>query len=87
MPTIVDKTVAHMQAGRNEAGEAEPFAARNPITVDGSSCSDVLDSTNNIIIPSVALPLLSSISHAAFIPMGVAALPSPKKLAAMLAER
>ena len=37
MPTIVDKTVAHIQAGRNEAGERDPFAARRPITVEGSS--------------------------------------------------
>ena len=83
MPITVLITVAIVAGAKKSAGLTEPWVARNPITVVGSSCRLVADITVSIIMFCDALVPPSSISFIAFIAMGVAALPSPKRFAAM----
>ena len=70
-------------------GAAAPFAARTAATVVGSSWMDAVFSTMRRHISSVAraLPERCCIRRTAAMPMGVAALPSPSRLAATLAVR
>lgn len=81
MPISVDSVVATRAGKRKSVGLAEPTVARKPITVVGSSCKLVADITVSIIISVEAVRSPLSISFIAFIAIGVAALPSPKRLA------
>src|SRR5690554_5924166 len=65
------------------AGLALFRAVLREIIVVGSICIDEALMTNSIIIASVATPLWSSILLIALMPIGVAALPIPSKLAAI----
>ena len=82
-PIIVEATVETAQGNRNAVGEVEPRAIRMPITVDGISCNDVAEITTSIIIFVVAYGVFLSIEQIAPMPMGVAAFPSPRRLADM----
>ena len=57
-----------------------PAFSLKPIIVVGNSWIDTEFITNNIIPQKVILPLPLSIDCIAFIPLGVAAFPSPKML-------
>ena len=82
MPITVDNIVAITEAGKNDAGEAEPCDERIPMTVDGRSCKDVAEMTIIIIIFVDAYFFLPTDRRfIAFIPIGVAAFPNPKRLA------
>ena len=83
-PSKVLLTVAAIQGRRKSAGSAEPAAARSPTTVDGNICKLVADSTTSIIMLGEALVGAFSsgrMVRTALMPMGVAALPSPRRLA------
>lgn len=60
-----------------------PALSLKPITVVGKSWIETELTTSSIVAEKVALPELSSKHCIAFIPLGVAALPSPKILEAM----
>lgn len=88
-PMTVLETVAAVQGSRKSAGSADPAAARSPMTVDGNSCRLVADMTISMIMFGDAF--LASFSYGfmlptAPMPMGVAALPSPSRLALMFME-
>ncbi len=86
MAIAVEKIVARSEGIRMEAGSAAPAAARTPITPSGRIVTlDVLIARKRHI-ELVASPLWGfrrSSSIIALIPMGVAALPSPRALAAI----
>ena len=87
IPMTVDATVAIMLAGKNDTGAAAPRATRIAITVPGSSCREVEDSTSAIIMSVLALSAPSSRAQTALMPIGVAALPSPRKFAEIFIDR
>ena len=58
--------------------ETLPALSLSPMTVVGSSCIEQEFITISIMPAKVILPVLLSSSCMAFIPLGVAALPSPK---------
>ena len=81
MPMNVDSTVATSEGNRKSAGLAEPAVARMPMTVVGSSCRLVAEITVSIIMSVEARGEPVSMRLMADIAMGVAALPSPSRLA------
>ena len=81
MPISVERTVATSEGKRKSAGLAEPAVARMPMTVVGRICRLVAEMTVSIIMSAEARGLPSSMRLRAVIAMGVAALPSPKRLA------
>src|SRR5439155_3452273 len=87
--TVSAQIVAPRQGRMIPAGSLECAEARSAITVVGTSCNDaVLMARNNtcalVAVPGVGFSLSSS--SIALIPNGVAALPRPSMLAAMLSS-
>lgn len=81
-PITVDDIVDIIHGIKNPVEFTDPCAIRILITVDGISCSDVAEITTSIIIFVVAYAFLPScIEFIAFMPIGVDALPSPKRFA------
>lgn len=86
MPDSVDKPVAIRVVGKMAAASAEPFSARSPMMPVGSRARPLVLMARKSTIALVAVPfsaLSVSSSFMAFKPKGVAALPSPRALAAM----
>ena len=79
----VDKNDVIIVGNIISAGLALFKAALKEIIVVGNICIDEALITNSIIIASVATPLWSSMLLIALMPIGVAALPIPSKLAAI----
>ena len=80
-------TEASHTAGRISKGAAHPAARRTEATVVGMSWMDAVLHTTSIHKASEARPgVRRLICRAAWMPRGVAALPSPSRLADTLAE-
>ena len=84
----MDSTELSHTAGRISMGEALPQAARTLATVVGSSWMEaVLSTTRRHSSSSATPPQPCAMRRAARTPSGVAALPSPSRLADTLADR
>lgn len=87
MPTVTEIVDASQTAGKISNGVVHPAAARTLATVVGINWIEAELQTTSIQRESEATPgLLRLILLAASKPKGVAALPSPSKLAETLAE-
>ena len=88
MPTVTDRAEASHTAGRMSKGLSAPQAPRTEAMVAGSSWMEAVFSTTSRHSSSLATPPQPrAIRRAAWIPRGVAALPSPSRLADTLADR
>ena len=86
MATIMDMSVAKIVVGTIPAGSSEPAVARNATTLVGSNVSPAVLMARNSTIALEAVPLTGFSlfsSSMALMPKGVAALPSPSRLADM----
>ena len=84
IPTIVEQKVATMAGATIAVGFTLPYWLRNTMMLTGISCKDEMLRIRNIHISLVATPLCGLILSRAFIaliPDGVAAHPSPRRLA------
>ena len=87
MPTVTEMAEASHTAGRMSKGAAQPAPARTLATVVGMSWMEAVLHTTSIHSASEATPgVRRAMSRAASMPRGVAALPSPRRLADTLAE-
>ena len=86
-PAATEQNDVTHTAGRMSSGAELPSPARIPATVAGISCTEAVFSTTKRHSSSEASARPSAIRTAARMPMGVAALPSPSKLADTLALR
>ena len=85
-PTTVEMPVAIRVVGKMAAGSVEPFRARSPIIPVGSRARPLVLIARKSTIALVAVPSSRFKVASSFIalrPKGVAALPSPRALAAI----
>ena len=88
MPRPAEHKLVTQTAGRMSKGRMQPKLLRTAATLVGSSWMDAVFKTMSLHSSLVAMPFLPEANRwAARIPIGVAALPKPRRLAHTLALR